>query len=77
MDKDGFLYDLISAVSEAEIELPFAHSKEYWKIPGNKEKEIFANLFSLESFNDLGKWKLLEEDFPELIEVYRNLEFEL
>lgn len=75
-DEDGFLSDIIGAVSEAEIELPFKHSKEYWVIPGNKEKEIFANLFSLEAFNDLKKRRLLEEDFPELIKAYQNLEFE-
>ena len=72
-DEEGFLSDIFSAVCDAEYELPAEHKKSYWQVLGNKEKEIFANLFSLEAFGDEAKLDFLEKDFPEIIEAYGKL----
>lgn len=72
-DEDGFLSDILSAICEAEYELDFGHSPEYWRMTGNKEKEIFANLFSLESLADTKKLAFLREFFPELMNCYQQI----
>lgn len=74
-DKEGFLSDILSAVCNAKYEFPMGHPPEYWKKKGNKEKEIFANLFSLEAYEDTEKWSFLEENFPEILKAYRKFEF--
>ena len=74
-DMDGFLSDIMSAICEDEYRFEFYHESKYWKQKGNKEKEIFANLFSLECLEDEHKLNFLKKEFPELMEVYKNLEF--
>ena len=71
-DDEGFLSDIFSAVCEDDHRFKFWHEKEYWKQEGNKEKEIFANLFSLEAFGDGAKLGFLEENYPEILEAYRK-----
>lgn len=73
-DEEGVLSDIFSAICEDEYRLRFWHKKEYWQKEGNKEREIFANLFSLEAFGDTDKLNFLEEDFPEILEIYRQFE---
>ena len=69
-DREGFLSDIFSAVCEGEIEFPMNHSREYWSVQGNREKEIFANLFSLESLSEKEKLTFLQKDFPKLWKTY-------
>ena len=56
-------------------EFPFFHPSKYWETPGNCEREIFANIFSLEAIGDTEKLAFLDRNFPDLMEAYRNLDF--
>lgn len=67
-DEDGFLSDICSAVCEGKYTFPQGHEKEYWKQLGNKEKEIFANYYSLKAFKDTDKLNFLKENFPEVFQ---------
>lgn len=76
-DKEGFLSDIMDAVCESEYKFPAYHGAEYWTGPnasGRKEKEIFANLFSLESFNDQGKLEFFKTHFPGIWEAFLNID---
>lgn len=74
-DSIGYLSDILDAISEHQYKFPFSHSVKYWNIKGNKEREIFANLFSLESVQDIEKLDFLKTEFAEVFEVYtQNME---
>lgn len=68
-DIEGFLSDICSAVCEGKYEFPQEHDKHYWQVQGNKEKEIFANYYSLKTFMDTEKIDFLKEN---LSEVYQS-----
>lgn len=51
-DTEGFISDICSAVCEGQYDFYYDHPSQYWKQHGNKEKEIFANYYSLEAFKD-------------------------
>ena len=72
-DTDGFLSDICSAICEQDYEFPISHDKEYWLKRGNKEREIFANLFSLEAFECEEQLALLEEHFPNIFREYKRM----
>lgn len=67
-DKEGFLSDICSAVSEGRYRFPQEHSEEYWKRKGIKESEIFANFYSLVAFKDTQKLDFLREKLPEVFD---------
>ena len=67
-DEDGFLSDICSAVSGGQYVFPQGHEKEYWEQSGNKEKEIFANYYSLKAFKDTKKLNFLKENLPEVFQ---------
>ncbi len=69
----GFLSDILSAICNGEYDLPFSHEKEYWIQKGNKEKEIFANLFSVEAYEDQESIDFLHKHFPDMMQAYENL----
>lgn len=69
-DADGFLSDILSAISEQDYKFPINHDKSYWLKPGNKEKEIFANLFSLEAFGRKDQLQILKDYFPDIMDAY-------
>lgn len=71
-DTEGFLSDILSALCEDDYRFDMFHEKSYWMKPGNKEKDIFANLFSLETFRDDKKMMFLKNNFPELLEAYNR-----
>ena len=76
-DKHGFLSDICSAISNGEYDFPAGHPAEYWSKVGSKEKEIFANLFSLETFADRDKLDFLRDNFPDVIKVYLKIGYEV
>ncbi|MBR2048287.1 MAG: hypothetical protein IJ960_06780 [Oscillospiraceae bacterium] len=76
-DEQGFVSDILSAITEGECDLPMGHSAKYWNRQGAKEREVFANLFSLETFADHEKLDFIREHFPDLYEAYKALEFEV
>lgn len=72
-DHDGFLSDILDAICESDYRFEYSHYKDYWEKPGNKQKEIFANLFSLESFNDINKLSFIRENFGRVYDSYQEL----
>lgn len=75
-DKEGYLSDIIGALSESEYDLPFYHERSYWN-EKKKAAETFANLFSLESLGDMEKLSTLKNAFPRLLQAYESLDFSL
>ena len=73
-DKDGFLSDIMDAICESKHLLPMRHGAEYWKKQGVKEKEIFANLYSLQVFQDEEKLNFLNKYFKEVMIAFEMLE---
>ena len=72
-DQEGFLSDICDAICESDFKFPAYHGKEYWAgtgSAGRKEKEIFANLFSLEAFGDQKKLDFFKTNFPEIWETF-------
>ncbi len=77
-DEEGFLSDILDALCGSEFRFPACHGKGYWEensYTGRKEKEVFANLFSLESFDDQEKLDFLNIHFHKILEAFRNFEF--
>ena len=74
-DEEGFLSDVLSAITDGDYRFPFGHDKEYWAIPGNKEREVFANLFSIEVFQDKRKLAFIRENFPELFRAFSKMDY--
>ena len=76
-DTDGFLSDILSALCEGRYEFPVYHDKKYWEKSGNKEKECFTNLFSLETYKDAKKLEFLNEHFSRLMNAFEKLNFSI
>lgn len=72
-DTCGFLSDILSAICEQNYMFPIGHERSYWLKSGNKEKEIFANLFSLEAFGQTEYLSFFEETFPDIWAAYSRL----
>ncbi|MGI5905787.1 MAG: minor capsid protein [Candidatus Pararuminococcus gallinarum] len=75
-DEDGFISDIFSAIDKSDIFMA-GHPPVYWQKPGNREAEIYANLFSLEAVGDKKKIQYLRENFPEIMQEYDKIEFEV
>ncbi len=71
-DSHGFLSDVLSAICEDDYRFLTYHEKAYWLHSGNKEKELFANLFALESFRDEKTLSFLKKCFPRMLSVYES-----
>ena len=72
--KNYCLSDIFSALlGEWHNLLPAGHSDKYWSIPGNREKEIFAELFTLQSLNNHSALRVIENEFPEVYSVYLKI----
>ena len=73
-DTDGFLSDILSAISDNDLSLPFGHEKEYWGKKGNKESESFANMVTLYAMKDEKKINFLCKHFPEIVLEFGNIQ---
>lgn len=72
--EDEFLCDILSGIlGRDDLALAVGHSAEYWAISGNKEKEIFANLFSLESLQRTKVLSVIQKEFPAIFEAYTSM----
>lgn len=74
-DANGFLSDILSAITDGERRYVAGHPSKYWKTPGNKEKEVFANIFTLEALQSTDLLAFIRENFPEIIDAYDNLDY--
>ena len=46
------------------------HEPDYQNKPGKKQKEIFANLFTLECFQDLDGIEFVKSELPDVFNAY-------
>lgn len=67
------IQDIMSAVSEGAITLPVGHDPDYWKKTGKKQKEIFANLFTLECFRDTDGLEFVKNELPDIYDIYISM----
>lgn len=67
-DGDGFLSDICDALAEGKADLTFSHDTDYWKQDKAKEREIFANFYSLKAVKDQRSLDFLKETFPDFFE---------
>lgn len=72
-DQDGFLSDIFDAVCESEYRFYAGHGTDYWAISGNREKETFANLYSLQAFQDEAKLAFLSANFKGIMDAFDSL----
>ncbi len=72
-DKEGFISDICSAISEGKYSFRYEHPEEYWK----KEGEIFANYYSLVAFRDIPKLDFLKKNLPEVYESCEKIKRQL
>lgn len=68
-----YLADIISAITMNQIDTKAYHSNSYWKRPGNAEKEIFANLFSIVSWNSKPDIQFLKNNLSGLLEKFEKM----
>lgn len=76
-DQHGFISDICSALSGSKYRFPAEHPAERWRKPGAREKEIFANLFSLECFGSEEHLEFIRNNFPDLFAAYRNIGYKV
>lgn len=68
------LQDVISALYGGyHPDLDYGHSDKYYARPAAKEREIFANLFSMEAFGCQDLLDIIKVHFPELYAAYTKL----
>lgn len=67
------LQDIMSAVTGGHIPLAVGHESDYWNKQGKKQREVFANMFTLESFNDTEALDFVKETLPDVYNVYMKM----
>lgn len=67
------LQDIASAITGGKAPLMAGHESDYWDKPGKKQKEIFANLFTLECFQDLDGLEFVKSELPDVYNVYISM----
>lgn len=64
--------DLIDAITNGELHGRFAHSRDYWKRPGNLQAEAFAHFFEASMGGDEKKYNLLTNMFQNAFRVFEE-----
>ncbi len=72
-DEDGFVSDIISAVSKGKIVTRTGRPEGYWENTWSQAREMFANLFSLSVFGQDKHIDFLKEWFPEIVKAYQDM----
>lgn len=70
LSRNAPLQDIMSAVTGGHIPLAAGHEPDYWNRQGKKQKEIFANIFTLECFNDAEALDFVKETLPDVYNSY-------
>ena len=67
------LSDIIGGITENKIVGRYKHSKEYWKKKNKKEREIFAQMFSVAGNDDLKQLEIFQQYLPNIFKEFDNL----
>ena len=70
LSQNAPLQDIMSAVTGGHIPLAAGHDPDYWNRQGKKQKEIFANMFTLECFNDTEALGFVKKTLPDVYDSY-------
>lgn len=70
LSQNAPLQDIMSAVTGGHIPLAAGHEPDYWNRQGKRQKEIFANIFTLECFNDTEALDFVKEALPDVYNSY-------
>ncbi|ECB9834405.1 phage head morphogenesis protein [Listeria monocytogenes] len=65
--------DIVGAMTRNKITGGVGHTNAYWNRPGAKEKELFADLFTLVMINDKAGLALVEKQFPMMYASFNKL----
>jgi hypothetical protein len=67
------IHDIISAIYCGRIGTIWGHDKIYWSFAGNRQKEIFANLFCIHVRRDVESIKYMQKQFPEIEDQFLKI----
>lgn len=67
------LSDIINALTDGDIKMGAIHSKKYWKAPGAKDREIFAEIGAMYYSNNKQVLFVLQNEFPELTAGFEEI----
>ena len=73
MGRNPAVSDIFDGLSSGKIGGQYGHNLEYWRIPGKREAETFANLFQLYAQNDRDGIDCINELFPSIIKAFLKL----
>ena len=73
LSQNAPLQDIMSAVTGGHIPLAAGHESDYWNRQGKKQREIFANMFTLECFNDTEALGFVKETLPDIYNTYISM----
>ncbi len=65
--------DLFDGLSAGRIEGNWGHSERYWKEPGKRHTEVFAELFSLQSSGETALWNEVAGYVPRLCQAVARI----
>jgi hypothetical protein len=65
--------DLFDGLSAGRIEGNWGHSERYWKEPGNRQTEVFAELFALQSSGETALWNEVAGYIPRLCQAIARI----
>lgn len=67
------LSDIIGGMTNNNIVGRYGHKKKYWKQPGKLQKEIFAQMFTVASNDDLTQLLIFQQYLPNTLREFDNL----
>ena len=67
------LSDILSGITNREIEGLFWHKKKYWKKPNKLERETFVQLFVMAAEDDIYQLNLFKQYFPNIFREFDNI----
>jgi len=75
IQRNSYLSDILSAVTENDERIPFiaSHENKYLLEEGNRESEIFADLFTIESMSETEVIDFLKNTLPDLYASFLRL----
>lgn len=65
--------DILSGITNTEIQGRYKHSKKYWKKPNKIQREVFSQLFVMAAENDLYQLNLINQYFPNIFKEFDRL----
>ena len=75
LDKTGYISDIFSVISGGRYKFKYNHDAKYINEPHVKEREVFANLFAMEAYQDDQSLAAVGKQFPEIMKLYEAFKY--